>query len=160
VKFTWPSSSDTASSRLGTVEKEISAMNVNLSLDAEVERNLTARAHSIGLGALDEERNQICLCDLLRAYRGPGIKDFFSGSHLRQRPGGTQILREIIIRELSRFLKLAEGSTDKSKAVHDGFIFPRKRKLPRVHNSVGGCLHDAVLIRSPESCAQGNIFPV
>ena len=58
------------------------------------------------------------------------------------------------------FLKLAKGLSNRAQVFYDSFIFPRKRKLLRVHNSVGGCVHNAVLIRSSQRCPQGSIPPI
>jgi mRNA interferase MazF len=114
----------------------------------------SASPPSHSLNALHEQGHEICLSDLLSAYRRPCAEDLFGGFYLRQRVDRVEVLCKIVICEVAVFLKLAERSSHESEAGHNSGIFAGKGEILAIQDSVGSGPHDAVVIGSAEGRPQ------
>lgn len=77
----------------------------------------------------DNQRNQVFLGDLVRPDTRPKLKDSLSRLHLRERVDRIKISRQIVVREVSVFLKLRERLRNVSHTRHNLLICSSERRL-------------------------------
>ncbi|MGO9260454.1 MAG: hypothetical protein ACLQU1_29730 [Bryobacteraceae bacterium] len=85
---------------------------------------------------LYDKRHQVFLRDLFSSDGGPYIEDLLGCLYMGESIAGVQVLREVIIREVTIFLQLGEPARNGPKICNHPWIFSGKRKVSRAQKSI------------------------